>query len=354
MTGQTENFSENKIYEGIFNIFELELLEISRFVALTRNNMNVYSNKIHELHLRVCSEVENILKIVVHKHFFSPEEVNLQWEAKKSSHLEDKALTSQYEDLKSVLNSKEKKEVEKSLFGHPDFSFYLSLACQAFHLDQKVVKFSGMVSHVIDWEVIQPFSMSEAQVVPSWWTKYNKLKHDKLKNFELCGLGDLIYSLSALYILMTYLLKYQENNVPIPNRSYPLARMTRGVVTLHSEFCSINSEFFEASSASQDFAFSFVFPQRLTEEDYQEVRIGHLEKRINSSFKTLTPFRDLKLADIDLKSSDLSMKREILNANDQMRSPEHSLFHIYLDYKSVVDDRLNKFREVRLYGQFIN
>jgi hypothetical protein len=66
---EIENVAENKVYEGIFNIFELELEEISRFVAFTSGNMNVYSNKIHELHLRVCSEIENVLKIVIHKHF---------------------------------------------------------------------------------------------------------------------------------------------------------------------------------------------------------------------------------------------------------------------------------------------
>ena len=90
---EIEIFSENKVYEGIFNIFELELKEISRFVAFTSGNMNVYSNKIHELHLRVCSEVENVLKIVVHKHFASAEEVKNLWETDKSAFLEKKSLT---------------------------------------------------------------------------------------------------------------------------------------------------------------------------------------------------------------------------------------------------------------------
>ena len=62
---EQEIFLDNKIYEGLFNIFELELEEISRFVALTSANMDVYSNKIHELHLRVCSEIENLLKVSV-------------------------------------------------------------------------------------------------------------------------------------------------------------------------------------------------------------------------------------------------------------------------------------------------
>ena len=101
---EIETFAENKVYEGIFNIFELELEEISRFVAFTSGNMNVYSNKIHELHLRVCSEIENVLKIVVHKHFVSAEEVKNLWETDKSAFLEKKSLTPKYEELKNELN----------------------------------------------------------------------------------------------------------------------------------------------------------------------------------------------------------------------------------------------------------
>ncbi len=215
---EIENFAKNKVYEGIFNIFELELEEISRFVAFTGGNMNAYSNKIHELHLRVCSEIENILKIVIHKHFVAAEEVKNLWDMKKSEFLGEKELKNKYEELKNELNKQEKGKLDKFLFGFPDFLFYFKIACEKFNLQKKVTKFTGIVSHNIDWEIIQPFELEEGRDVPIWWTNYNKLKHDKIKNFNVCTLGDLIYSMSGLFILMNYLLKYQENNAPIPNR----------------------------------------------------------------------------------------------------------------------------------------
>jgi hypothetical protein len=105
---EKENFVENKVYEDLFNIFELELEEISRFIAFTKGNMTAYSNKIHELHLRICSEIENVLKIVIHKQFASKDEVKKRWNLDKSKYLEEKSLTKEYEELKnkgSMLNS---------------------------------------------------------------------------------------------------------------------------------------------------------------------------------------------------------------------------------------------------------
>jgi hypothetical protein len=121
---EIESFAENKVYEGLFDIFELELEEISRFVAFTSGNMKVYSNKIHELHLRVCSEIENILKIIIHRHFVSVEEVKAVWDVDKSAFLEKKSLTSKYEELKNELNKDGKGKLDKFLFGFPDFLFY--------------------------------------------------------------------------------------------------------------------------------------------------------------------------------------------------------------------------------------
>ena len=76
-------FSERKIYESIFSIFERELEEISQFVAFADCNMEVCSNKIHELHLRVCSEVENILKIIISQYFVPVGKIQESWKDKK-------------------------------------------------------------------------------------------------------------------------------------------------------------------------------------------------------------------------------------------------------------------------------
>ena len=157
MTDNSNGFSEHKIYEDIFNIFERELKEISHFVAFADCNMEVCSNKIHELHLRVCSEIENILKSIVHQCFIPKEQVDKSWEDKKSKFLKNKNLVDKYEELKKELNKDGCTKVEKLLYGFPDFAFYLKIACETINLDKKVVNFKAMISRQSNYNKIKPF-----------------------------------------------------------------------------------------------------------------------------------------------------------------------------------------------------
>lgn len=351
MDANIEAFSEQKVYEGIFNIFELELEEISRFVAFTGGNMSVYSNKIHELHLRVCSEVENILKIVIHKHFASTDEVRTLWDTDKSKFLEKKSLTPKYEELKNELNRDGKEKLDKLLFGFPDFLFYFKLACEKFNLHKKIIKFTGTVSQNIDWEIIQPFELGEGRDVPTWWTNYNKLKHDKIKNFHLCTLRDLIYSLSGLFILMNYLLKYPENNAPIENRNYLIERMKQTVFTTDVGFCAFNSKFFLATNAYQNILYSMFLPQNIPEDTYQSLRLGDLDKtaRFLSDDE-----KYIELKNMDLKSFGHKMIWANQEEINESESIEHSLFYTYIDYLQVIDFNGNPYRELRHYAIFTN
>lgn len=323
---EEEIFLENKVYEGLFTIFELELEEISRFVAFTSGNMNVYSNKIHELHLRVCSEIENVLKIVVHKNFVPENEVKECWEIKKSKKLKDKYLLSSYEHLVKKLNLKSKKKDEfgKQLFGYEPGAFYFELACEKFNLHKKVIKFTGTVSQSIDWKTIQPFKLEEERNVPTWWTSYNRLKHDKIKNFHLCTLKDLIYSLSGLFILMNYLLKYPENNTPIENRNYLVEKIKQNVFISDVSFCSFNSKFFSATNAYQHILYSIFLPQNIPENTYQSLRLGALDKA-GKYFSD--DEKHLELKNMDLKSFEHKMIWDTQEEIDESESIEHSLFY---------------------------
>lgn len=270
--------------------------------------MNVYSNKIHELHLRVCSEVENILKIIIYKHFVPKSDVDSLWEKEKSQKLGEKELTDKYKELKEALianeNSKrrkrESKKLDLNLFGFLDFSFYFKLACEKFNLHKKVIEFTEIVSQNTDWEIIQPFKLKEGEDVPNWWTNYNKLKHDKIDNFDKCKLDDLIKSLSGLYILMNYLLKYQENNKPTPNRNFTLDRLKNKVFTLiEPEFFAFKSKFFIASNTCQTLDFSVILPDDILEDEFQRITISQLESR-TLKLKNLAGLENYKLKDINL------------------------------------------------------
>lgn len=355
---EIERIAENKVYEGIFRIFELELEEIGRFIAFTSGNMNAYSNKIHELHLRVCSEVENALKIVIHKHFVSAGEVKNRWDAEKSAFLEKKSLTPKYEELKNELNRNGKEKLDRLLFGFPDFSFYFKIARERFNLHRKVIKHTGMISHSIDWEMIQPFELEEGRDVPAWWTNYNNLKHDKIKNYNACTLGDLIYSMSGLFILMNYLLKYLENNTPIPDRDFELDGL-KGLKVSDCSFCSFESKYFAASSASQSRIYSMFLPSHIAEDDFENLTILDLELRYtNNKFKNIVEYENQKIKDFDfalLEHDECKLTgHAINNKNDLFRSIENALFYTYLDYTQTINWNNQYFRELRHFGKFIN
>lgn len=342
ITESIENFSEHKIYEGIFNIFERELDDISNFIAFSDGNMGVYSNKIHELHLRVCSEIENVLKIIIHKHFGSKQEVEEHWKDKKSEFLKDKNLIDEYEILKGKLsNKKECEKLDKLMYGFPDFLFYFKIACEKFNLDKKIVKFKAIISQSSNWNEIQPFKSDKA--VPLWWTHYNNLKHDKIKKYNVCTFGDLISSMSGLFVLMNYLLKYQQNNYPTQNFNYVHFTQNDMLPYTNLEFCSFQSKLFEASVSYQLTELSMFLPVSIDNIQYEKNSLQYYHTINNSTCRA--PFQNKSLKDINLKSS------EYTEPNQSYLS---SLFHTYVDYQKVVNFQRMEFWKLGHFGIFSN
>ncbi len=265
--------------------------------------------------------------------------------------MEKKSLTPKYEELKNELNRDGKQKLDKLLFGFPDFLFYFKLACEKFNLHKKVIKFTGTVSQRIDWEIIEPFELEEERNVPTWWTNYNKLKHDKIKHFDICTLSDLIYSLSGLFILMNYLLNYPENNAPIENRNYLVEKIKQPVFIKDVDFCSFNSKFFLATNAYQNILYSMLFPQNIPENTYQSLQLFNLDgaEKFFSDDEKFT-----KLKDMDLKSFEHKMIWGNQEKTEKSESIEHSLFYTYIDYLQVVDFNGNLYRELRHYAVFTN
>ena len=79
------DINTEKIYEGLYSLFEDELIEIGNYVSFTESNLNTYSNKIHELHLRICAEIENLLKIIIASYFIDAKTVHEMWDERKAS-----------------------------------------------------------------------------------------------------------------------------------------------------------------------------------------------------------------------------------------------------------------------------
>ena len=244
--------------------------------------------------------------------------------------------------------------MDRFLFGFPDFLFYFKIACEKFNLHKKVIKFTGTVSHNIDWEIIQPYELEEGRDVPIWWTNYNKLKHYKIKNFDICTLGDLIKSMSGAYILMNYLLKYQENNFSIPNRNY-FSERENGMVVGNCKFCSFQSKLFVASHAYQSPVYTIVLPSHLSTNEYENSTLREVQvKYYGGNFDVLVPYEQYKINDLNLQSTEHTLGREITNKNSMFHSVQHALFFTYLDYVEVHHQQAGLLRELKHFGRFIN
>lgn len=278
----TETFSEHAIYEQIFQIFEFEFQEIGKFVAFTDANASTHSTKIHNLHLRVCSEVENVLKLIVHEHFVPKAKVDDQWNAYKQEKLSKKKVLDDYRLLNSKLNNKERREVDQGLFGYPDFAFYYRLAVKHFHLNQKRVTFKAGISDGDRWKSMIPFELPNGVSVPFWWTHYNKLKHDKVASFSECTLGDLGHAMGALYILMNYLIIYQNENGHIRNPDYNRYRRNGGKPLQNNPlFCAYNSNFFEATCLVQNARLADILQEEHTRVIFNEMKPVKFTNRPN-------------------------------------------------------------------------
>lgn len=204
------NIDEQKLYCEIFNNFEREFREITQYVPVIDQNNNTSSNKIHELHIRICMEIENLLKILCHKFVKNENEFreifkNLKKNKAKIDfikQIEDTLIKNKSDSLESMIAN----------FLYPDFPVYLEEFDKVFNLKAKKVEFISSIEVLESQIFYQPFFTNEDKEVPFWWTKYNKIKHDKINNFVNCNLEDLINSFAGFYILLHYLIYFIKDN----------------------------------------------------------------------------------------------------------------------------------------------
>ncbi|CAA0098973.1 Uncharacterised protein [BD1-7 clade bacterium] len=303
------DMDENKIYESLFRVFEREFSAIGEYIAFDDDNFSAYSVKIQELHLRICSEIENVLKRLVHKHFLSEIEVKASWEERKSKDLVKADKLEEYSSISESLNKKKMTQVDRNLFGFPDFAFYLEIASENISLDKKSAIFTSMLNSSSDKSVVTPFEIMEGSNVPRWWTAYNKLKHDKISNFSKCTLDDLVNSFAGLFILMVYLTKYYHDK-PIFNEQMELRYSGVSVGCNYWDFEA--THFQSTNTVEQNLINSFGFEQTITEERYDEY-LQHFNK---------------------LEEKSLLNSSEKVFTGGRIKSAENAIFHVYVDYKS--------------------
>jgi len=159
---ETVNINQKKLFIQLYDIFEKELVNIFEYIAPMKVNYNVFWNRVHELHLRVCTEIENIWKYL----------------------------------CKQIAMDK-KDDFEK--INTADSEYYLNYLDKYLSIKNKKIEF---IWHLEIWEPIYKNPFWEK----NWWTNYDLLKHNKTKWYSNCCLEDLIDSLWALYILLNYVI----------------------------------------------------------------------------------------------------------------------------------------------------
>ncbi|WP_022664771.1 hypothetical protein [Desulfospira joergensenii] len=158
----------NQPHWHYFLLLEDELVGISRFVELSEDNYEVYSIEFAKLFLSICSEVDVVAKLLC-KEADSP--------------LFDKTKGSRDPNMSTyrcVINSK-----------FPDF-----------HKAQVKIPLYNLS--------FEPWNNFKIDKSLPWWNEYNDVKHERNINFKKANLGNVLFSMSGLMVLLVYLYGYQS------------------------------------------------------------------------------------------------------------------------------------------------
>lgn len=160
----TENSEFIKIYWLQYKLLEKRMIELSDYVSIDKKNYSTFSNQFIFLFLTICSEIDSV--------------------ADKLCSLLDISSKDRY-----GINSK---------------------------INNIIIKYNNLknwkcnTKFPYDGINIVPFQKfdSENNISSDWWQAYNKVKHfrtdciDGMYNYELANLKNILYSLSALYLLI--------------------------------------------------------------------------------------------------------------------------------------------------------
>jgi len=151
-----------------FISLEDEIVKISRFVEISKDNYGVYSIELTKLFLSICSEVGVVAKLLC-------------------------------------------KEVDLSLFNkergncNPTIDTYRTVIRAKFpKFHEAKVKIPFYNLSFMPWEAFKD------NTSPAWWKQYNGVKHERNLNFKNANLENVLSSMSGLMMLLVYLYDRQS------------------------------------------------------------------------------------------------------------------------------------------------
>ena len=153
-----------RIYWQQYKLPEKRMLELSEYVMVTQKNFPVFSAQFIQMFLTICSEIDSVA---------------------------DKFCS-----LLGIVASKDKYGIMKKINIIVDkYKNLRDWKCDT--------KSPFDVLHLV------PFKKFDGEQSADWWTAYNKVKHFRtdiddngVYNYERANLKNVIYSLSALYMLL--------------------------------------------------------------------------------------------------------------------------------------------------------
>jgi hypothetical protein len=167
------------IFFPIYQKLESELVDLSFYIAFTESNLQTYSIKIADLLLRTVSECENIM---------------------------------------SAICKREGIQFRRSFV---KFQEYLDKLNQIYMLNAKIVHFIYKNADVVNCISKTPFYQEEETLnrnITDWYNAYNKIKHDRVDNFEKANLKNLIEAMSGLFLLN--IIHADEEFIETENRDF--------------------------------------------------------------------------------------------------------------------------------------
>lgn len=279
---------KKELFVQLFRIYEEEFSTILQYVAPIKENYKTTSNKIHELHLRICAELENLVKEIA-KQVKPDFDFNADYQMKKKT-------IEKIEEIIKKLSTEEQEIIKKSiLWKHPDFSYFLSLLDKEIALCSKKIKFLSDLETIpintVGWFdkgfYIQPFDRFEKEWewggdgnIPKRWTNYNNVKHDKIKNYRECSLWDLILSFWAYYIALNYLVFWYDSKILI--QSIPYNDPTKWNLEYWVHPYDIWNNIFEITVCVTESGHFMYDKQELNDQDYENYKpiIDDLNKKL--------------------------------------------------------------------------
>lgn len=164
------------MYWPIYLKLQNELKELSYHITIDKRQLKTYSITIADLILRTAAECENIASTLCKRE-------GIKFKDKKG-HIRKSVYFNEYiEELNKIFGLDEK-YISVSYINISQDAF----DCKIIPLRKEKMKVSG----------------KEKEMIP-WYNAYNKIKHDREKNFKLANIENLIMALAALFLLNIYL-----------------------------------------------------------------------------------------------------------------------------------------------------